>query len=161
MKHCLRGAAFAVPAALAVLSLACSSAPSSSGDGGTTADTGATEGGSTVTFSDVYTTIIAVDCTNSMCHFPNPGPNDGDLDLSSQATAYAQLVNVPATTAPIDSNNCTGDRVVPGSPSTSLLYLKVAEALPPCGARMPDLQPPLTSQQIGLIQTWITEGAHE
>jgi hypothetical protein len=96
-----------------------------------------------------------------MCHFANAGSAEGDLDMSSQATAYAQLVNVAATTAPIDTTPCSGDRVVPGSPSTSLMYLKITEVMPPCGAHMPLTGNPLTSQQIGLIQTWITEGAHE
>jgi hypothetical protein len=156
MKYGLRGAALALPAVLAILNSACSSPPpSNSGDGGTTTETGNTG----TTFTEVYTTIIAINCTNAMCHFSNAGPAEGSLDMSSQATAYAQLVNVPAVTAPIDSVPCTGDRVVPGSPSTSLMYLKVTEFSPPCGAQMPLAKPVLPAEDIALIQSWIMEGA--
>src|ERR1700733_8320199 len=59
MKYGLRGAALALPATLAVLSCACSSASSNPGDGGT-----AGEANTGTTFTEVYSTIIAPSCTN-------------------------------------------------------------------------------------------------
>ena len=156
MKYGLRGAALALPATLAVLSCACSSASSNPGDGGT-----AGEANTGTTFTEVYTTIIAPSCTNAMCHFSNATSAEGSLDMSSQTVAYDALYKVPAVTAPIDSDSCAGlIRVVPGSPSMSLMYLKVTEFTPPCGAQMPLLKPVLPAQQIALIQNWIMEGAN-
>ncbi len=169
MKHRLRGGAFALPAVISFLSFACSSAPATKtidDDGGATSDTGTPEAGTTeaasvgTTFAEVYTMILDASCVNSTCHFIQAGPAQGDLDMSSQTVAYAALVNVPATTPPGETPPCTGDRVVPGSPSTSLMYLKVSEASPPCGVHMPLTGMALTAQEIGLIQTWIAEGAN-
>jgi hypothetical protein len=109
------------------------SVASDAGAGGAAAMDGG-DSGSVPTFTQVYTTVLTANgCTT--CH-AGATPS-GELDMSSQATAYADLVGVAATTPSGETPACSGDRVVAGSASTSLLYLKVSEATPPCGAQMP------------------------
>ncbi|WP_372635054.1 c-type cytochrome domain-containing protein [Fodinibius sp.] len=60
--------------------------------------------------------------------------------------------------------NSTGDQygenvVQPGNANESPLVDKI-ESNPEFGARMPQGQDPLTSDQIGLIKEWINEGAN-
>src|SRR2546430_11136155 len=52
----------------------------------------------------------------------------GHLDMTSAATAYANLVNVPCA-----GKSCAGKgtRVVPGSPHTSVLFEKIDPVQPP------------------------------
>jgi hypothetical protein len=85
--------------------------------------------------------------------------------MSSQAAAYMNLVGAAVTTPSnlpsTAGHTCTGERVVPGDSSMSLLYLKVSEASPPCGVQMPEVGANLTAAQILTIKTWIDEGANE
>jgi hypothetical protein len=94
---------------------------------------------------------------NSSCHAG--GANSGGLDLGTQASAYANLVGVKSVTAKGDTTMCPGDRVVAGNASMSLLYAKVSEAVPPCGAEMPLGGPYLGKADLTLIETWINDGA--
>lgn len=155
--------------------------------GATTATTGVTTGtttGSTtaspfppVTFTELYTELISSTCTNATAGCHTSTDVLSNLDMSSEAAAYRNLVGVtalgeyclgvsdPATGAP-------WIRVVPGNAAESLLYVKV-ETLPPgsvflCGSQMPTTvltygRPqtviPLTSAQIAMIYNWIEEGA--
>jgi hypothetical protein len=168
MKHCLRGGASMVPAVMVALSFGCSS---SSKGGGTGTSTNTSTGTSTATstgpsFSTVYP-IMAASCTNPTCHYSGAeaSPVAGSLDMSSQAAAYMNLVGVAVTTPsnlPSTAGHvCTGERVVPGDSSMSLLYLKVWELSPPCGVQMPEVGANLTAAQILTIKTWIDEGANE
>ncbi len=50
-------------------------------------------------------------------------------------------------------------RVVAGSAATSLLYEKVSEATPPCGAQMPLDLMPLSAGDQEKIENWINAGA--
>jgi hypothetical protein len=117
-------------------------------------DAVADDAGGGATFTEVYSEIIngAPDCNG--CHEP-PSPT-GDLDMSSQATAYANLVGKPATAAP-KCASATQLLVDPGNASDSLLYLKVTN--PPCGSQMPLNGPVLTAPQVQLIESWINAGA--
>lgn len=132
----------------------CSS--SNSGPSGSTQNDGGGSG-STPTFTEVYSQIISnssVGCLN--CHVPGQiGVTDGTLDMSSQATAYTNLVGVAA-----GGSGCKGDgtRVVAGDAATSLLYMKVA-GTQTCGSRMPLDGTPLSQAQITEIQDWIAGGA--
>jgi len=97
------------------------------------------------TWTSVYGNIIAgggYGCTG--CH------SGGNLNLSSQATAYSNLVNFVGT---------CGTRVSPGNGSGSSLYLKVSLSPPPCGSRMPPTGSGLTAAQLDEILDWIDEGA--
>jgi predicted CxxxxCH...CXXCH cytochrome family protein len=167
MKNCLRGGAIMVPAVMAALSFGCSSSSKGGGTG-----TGTSTGTSTTTamgpsFSTVYGPILSVSCTNATCHYSGAeaSPAAGSLDMSSQATAYMNLVGAAVTTPagplPAGETMCTGERVVPGDSSMSLMYLKVSEMMPPCGVQMPEVGANLTPAQIATIKTWIDEGANE
>jgi 3D (Asp-Asp-Asp) domain-containing protein len=78
----------------------------------------------------------------------------GKLDLSSQATAFTNLVGVAATGT---SCNGMGTRVVASDADMSLLYTKVTT--PTCGSKMPLGETPLTSTQADDIKGWINAGA--
>ena len=96
-----------------------------------------------VTFTEVYQTALT-SCT--MCHGAS-----GNLDMSSQSTAYSNLVGV---TAAGPACGASGEmRVVPGNSAMSLLYNKIA-GTEDCGNTMPETAPGVT-----LIQSWIDEGA--
>src|SRR6185369_15124452 len=99
----------------------------------------------TPTFTQIYTTTITNKC--SPCHTTatGDGVNFGKLDMTSQATAYANLVNQPAAGV-----NCggKGTRVVPGDAKSSVFYLKVSTEDPsPCGNKMPDNLPALSGDE--------------
>jgi hypothetical protein len=115
-------------------------------------DAGASDASAVVTFSEVYTTILKPTC--SKCHGGlSPFAN---LDMSTQAGAYSNLVGVKAA-----GSACGGSgevRVVAGSSATSLMYHKVA-GTQDCGVRMPYGGPYLDQAHIDLIKTWIDEGA--
>jgi mono/diheme cytochrome c family protein len=74
----------------------------------------------------------------------------GGLDLRAAATP-GSLVNAAATGYP-------GSRVVPGSPLTSVLYLKV-QGDASTGDRMPLGGAALSAAQRALIRDWIEQGA--
>jgi hypothetical protein len=81
----------------------------------------------------------------------------GMLDMSSEATAYTNLVGVAAMAAV-----CTGKgmRVVAGDSAMSILYTKVAAAnVPTCGPKMPATGAKLTAMQVAMIKAWIDGGA--
>ena len=80
--------------------------------------------------------------------------------MSTQAKAYSNLVSVASTTPSGETPTCpAGDRVDPGNASMSLLYLKVSEANPPCGAQMPKGGPHLSTAEQTMIEDWINAGA--
>ena len=91
---------------------------------------------SAATLTQIQTTLFTPSCVG--CH-GGSNPTAG-MNLSS-GNAYSNLVNVPATTQ-------SGIRVVPGSPSTSVLYLKLQS-----GHRN------VSTQNRQMISDWITAGA--
>jgi len=132
-------------------SLACSSGSStpSGTDPGSVSDSAAAP----ATFAEVYSTILQPTC--SVCH--TPGGIGSFQDFSSQSSAYTALVGVKASGPSCGSSGET--RVVAGNASQSLLFQKVSEANPPCGAPMPLGGPPLSSAQTTLVEDWINAGA--
>ena len=108
------------------------------------------------TWTEVYTDIIMPTCVG--CH--NPGGNGGTLgklDMSSQDTAYTNLVNVAAA-----GSACAGKgaRITPRSTTASILYLKVSPTDPsPCGSKMPLIGSALSQDQVDEIASWINAGA--
>jgi hypothetical protein len=94
-------------------------------------------------FSADIQPIFNARCAVSGCHV---GPTaEGGCDLS-EGVSYAELVNVRA-------QNFPGQRVIPGSPNGSVLYLLVE------GGSMPAIGGALTESQVELIRSWIAEGA--
>jgi hypothetical protein len=148
------GAAFALSISMVLFGSGCSSSTAPSAN----------------SFTEVYAQIIGPSCTNDFCHYQNVGIRYGALDMSTQIAAYWSLADVLCAGA-----SCSGNgnrRVVPGDPSDSILYLKVSESSPPCGAQMPADEAalresgttvfsgtPLTADQQQLIYNWIYEGA--
>ncbi len=160
MKSFLRGSAFALPLSIAALTFGCGSSTSSSspdtdggakGDASTKGDTGG--GASTPTFTDVYPNVLMTNtCT---LHHSGASPS-GDPDMSTPTKALHTLGGV-APAGP----SCAGmgKRVVAGSASTSLLYEKVSESTPPCGAEMPMGGDPISTADMTTIKDWINGGA--
>ena len=121
------------------------------------------------TFTNVYANVIGARCTG--CHRPGSGGvTVGMLDMSTQAVAYAALVNVPSAGTGTGSSGVTCasvamPRVSPADATGSLLYNKVASKLagvmPACGSPMPlpTAAAPLTQAQVDLIGAWIGAGA--
>lgn len=111
------------------------------------ADVGAADAGSA--FAAVYA-IIQRDCVR--CH-----GGSGSLSMSTQATAYANLVGTGAMGSSCGSSGFT--RVVAGDPMASLLFLKVRGGTPPCGSAMPRGAPALSAGDVETIRAWIAAGA--
>ena len=87
------------------------------------------------------------------CHGMSGGLSFG----GGASAAYDRLVNADAT-----HNDCmpATDRVEPGSPDQSVLFLKISGTS--CGGRMPaGGAPPLDAAQIETIRAWIAAGAME
>ncbi len=88
----------------------------------------------------------------------------GNLDMSSEETAYGNLVGVKAAGVG-DCGKSGLTRVVPGNATASLMFNKVnaklKQILPPCGDTMPDDQTVLNQTQVDLIESWINDGAQK
>jgi hypothetical protein len=126
-------------------------------DGGDAASDGgdAGDGAAVVTFTTIYTGVMSTRCAIPGCHVP-PTPT-GALDLSTQALAFQNLVGVDAMGPACGITDFV--RVVPGDAEMSLLFLKVSETPPPCGARMPLTGAPLSAEEQALVAAWINAGA--
>jgi hypothetical protein len=92
-------------------------------------------------------------CAWVFCH----GAAGTFLDLSAKGVGYASLVNVPASGRACADSGL--QRVEPGHPEASLLYLKVTT--PPCGDKMPlnGAAAVLDSSEIAQIVAWVEAGA--
>jgi hypothetical protein len=109
------------------------------------------------TFAEIYADVLTPNqCTS--CHAP--GGEGAFLDLSTQASAYTNLVGVKAS-----GPACSGsdlDRVVAGDAATSLLYSKISEPNPPCGVQMPygcSGSSCMVESEQSEILAWINAGA--
>lgn len=127
------------------------------GGSATGGGTGAIDAGPPITFTTVYTTIIANRC--APCHTTSTGigVTQGMLDMTTQANAYANLVNTAAAGSACSGH---GTRVVPNHPDSSVMYLKISLDDPsPCGAKMPFGLAPLPQSEVTSIEDWILQGA--
>jgi len=95
--------------------------------------------------------IFAANCAFPACHSA-PAVQKG-LDMTTPASAYASLVNVPSAECP------TTFRVAPRLPDSSYIIFKLQGA-GPCfhGSQMP-LGGVLPAADIAIIRQWILEGA--
>lgn len=114
-----------------------SGGPGSSSSGGV---------GSTVCGTTEVRAVFAKSCTGGLCHDASAPAAELDLTVFDPA---ASMVDVPGTLCP------SSVLVDAGSPSTSLLFTKVAEGTPSCGERMP-VGAALDSASIDCIASWIT-----
>ncbi len=128
-------------------------------DTNTTTDPGTT-GVPAVSFTDVFEQVILPNgCNAGYCH----GGGAGGLEMTDEATSYANLVEVKAAVDFCDQTM----RVVPGSLDESSLWIRVRPAdldgLTPCatGNKMPKGSMGLTAPEAQLVSDWIVGGALE
>ncbi|MDD9971916.1 MAG: hypothetical protein OXR73_37065 [Myxococcales bacterium] len=105
-------------------------------------------------FATIYEQVLKPsNCDSYLCH----GADGGGLDLTSPAMGYADLVAAPSTGP--ECGELGLERVVPGEPEESLLYLKLFDTTP-CGDPMPPSSTRmLSADDIALIRDWILAGA--
>lgn len=119
---------------------------------------GTETGTAEVSFTAVYEQVLLPNgCTSGYCH----GMGAGGLELTDEATSYANLVEVNATAAACGQSM----RVVPGSLEASILWYRVRPAalddVPACVAKMPVGSMGLTEAEGQLVNDWIVGGALE
>jgi uncharacterized protein (TIGR03118 family) len=102
------------------------------------------------TLSELQSTIFSPIC--STCHNGVGAALPGSMNLSTQAAAFAALVNVPSSEVPATK------RVNPGDPTTSYIINKL-EGTQSSGARMPFGLAPLDQATIDKVKSWISAGA--
>ena len=99
--------------------------------------------------------IFAPRCAISTCH--DHAIASAGLELTDAQTSYDALVGVDPTT---EAAKLAGmKRVDAGSPDTSFLITKLVGPPLGQGSRMPLTGDPLTDAEVGLIRTWIADGA--
>jgi hypothetical protein len=126
--------------------------PTSGGSSGAETGTGAPS------FTEVYeSVIVGQGCTAGYCH----GGMAGGLELTDEATSYANLVEVDATMAVCGLTQ----RVVPGAPEQSILWMRVRPAAEDmgmaCAPKMPQGSMGLADADATLVKEWIAGGALE
>jgi hypothetical protein len=141
-------------AALAGAGCGPSSSPSTADDGGSPAQC---DGRS---FDGTYDAIQTVvfegrGCTQAVCH---GSAQQGGLDLRA-GSSYRALFEAR-------SPSSGGLRVLPGQPTQSVLYQKLAAATRPgsfdvVGSPMPSGLPPISEGELAAIKIWIESGAPE
>jgi hypothetical protein len=95
----------------------------------------------------IQSDIFNKSCALSGCHNGSVSPN-----LTPDA-AYGNIVGVPS------DQKSNLNRIEPGDPGKSYLYLKITGDNSITGARMPNGGPPLSAAEIETIRIWIENGA--
>ena len=107
------------------------------------------------TIDDVQEFVFGPACANGDCHaLPTRA---GDLDLSSAALSYTNIVEVAATNTVAAQRDLL--RVVPGDPDSSFLFRKLLSVGPGEGTPMPTVDEQLTGPYLDLVSRWIEQGA--
>ena len=102
------------------------------------------------TGANVQSEVFNKSCAFSTCH-AGASPS-GDMNLVDPS--LANIVGVPSSQQP-DLN-----RIEPGDPDRSYLYLKLTQDTPAVGDRMPNTVP-LDDERIELVRAWILASAPE
>jgi len=102
------------------------------------------------TLSEIQAAVFTPRCALPGCHGA-PAPVLG-LDLT-EGRSHGSLVGVPSAELP------SFQRVEPGDPVDSYLYMKLLGDPRIAGDRMPLLGPPLEASDLERIRTWIEAGA--
>lgn len=134
----------ALTGALAVATAGCGGS-----GGGATGGVTQTPSG-TVELSDLQAQIFTPRCATSGCHVGGGAPFN--LDLSDGLT-WGNTYNVPSAELP------GFDRIEPGDAANSYLYMKVSGDPRINGDPMPFIGPPLSAQELLLLERWIEDGA--
>jgi hypothetical protein len=103
-------------------------------------------------FSDIQANILERNCVASSCH----GEFGKSLLSLTKAKAYNSLM---AMTQHETAKPRYPQRVVPGKPEQSFVYIKITAPKPDEGLRMPERGTPLTAEEIEAIRRWIVKGA--
>ena len=101
------------------------------------------------TFTQIYDTILSSDCRP--CH--TMAPFEANLNYSSRAMAYAEMVGVTA-----ECGTMTDTLVIARNSRDSLLWRKLS-GVNLCGEMMPRRMTSLPSADITAIEQWINAGA--
>ena len=107
------------------------------------------------TLTNIQQEVFTPSCSQSACHGASAG---GDLDLTSAATSYSELVNVGA----FQTNAAARGKilVIPGDPDNSFLIQKLDGTLESDeGEVMPRATSGLSRAKIDLVRQWISDGA--
>jgi outer membrane protein assembly factor BamB len=101
------------------------------------------------TYSALYDEVLEPQgCTADRCH------GGLGLKIANKMAGHASLMS------DVGVSTCAGMKfVVPGQPEQSLLYRKVVDDMPPCGAKMPLGLAPLKPEEIAQLKMWIELGA--
>ena len=102
------------------------------------------------TLSSIQANIFTPSCAVSGCHLGAGAPRGLDLSAGS---AHANLVSVASDEVPELM------LVAPGNPEDSYLVIKLEGSSRMVGQQMPRGRDPLSSEQIGVVRQWITNGA--
>lgn len=98
-------------------------------------------------FSSIQDSLFTISCALSGCHSGSVSPN------LSAGSAYDEIVNVPNTQIP------GLNRITPGEPQNSYLYLKLIGSSEIVGERMPTRALPLPPVVSDSLKAWIARGA--
>lgn len=137
-------------AAFVLVAIGCTGGMPAAGDGGDSdpCPEGSMSAESTVSYAqDIRTMFSNKGCLTSGCH-ANPFPSS-NYSLAEYATSFG-----PGDEA-ADLGVCN---IVPGDADASYIIEKLRPG-PRMGERMPLLRPALSDEEIGLIATWINDGA--
>jgi hypothetical protein len=107
--------------------------------------------GSSVSFQQVQGSIFTPTCATTGCHLGGGAPLG--LDLSA-GQALGNTVNVPSLEVP------AYDRITPGDPDDSYLFMKVTGDPRIFGDQMPAFAPPLGTDDLQMLRDWIEQGAN-
>jgi len=106
--------------------------------------------GMEATFTRVQNEIFNPSCALSGCH--SAGSAAQGLSLA-EGQAFGNIVNVPS------SVQGSKNRIEPGDPNNSYLYLKVIGDPSISGVQMPRFRTPLSQELQDLLKDWIEAGA--
>lgn len=108
----------------------------------------------TVSFSRDIQPIFDLHCIR--CHVTGGFANNSGIPVRLiEGVSYGSLVNQSSV------QDSSWTLVEPNQPDLSLLYLKISRESPPVGRQMPwDMGTVVTLEEMELVRTWITEGAH-
>lgn len=109
------------------------------------------QGSNTVTLQTVQSSIFSPTCAVSGCHLAPDAPFGLDL---SQGRSLGNTRDVASSEAP------SFDRIEPGDPANSYLYMKVTADPRISGDAMPAEGAPLTASQLDVLRRWIEQGAN-
>lgn len=107
-------------------------------------------GPAAATLTEIQDTIFTPRCAFDGCH-AGPLPQQG-MDLSP-GVARGSIVGVPSAELTML------DRVEPGDPTNSYLWMKLAGDARIVGERMPFGGPYLSDEEIERVRSWIAAGA--